>query len=147
MRLEGRRGARVQVPGPGVWVTIGAIFHLGTHTSLSRRAVKCGTDDVPSLRVLGAMRPAGLEPGGEAGNCRAHAKAVEERVSYEEGGPGAVLRAPKEEGRRGEAEKGRGSKVGGKWSRSAGGGRFWKPSESVSRRKGPPGPDTSKGQR
>lgn len=88
-----------------------------------------------------------MEPGGEAGNCRAHAEAAEEGVSYEEDGPGAVLRAPKEEGMRGEAEKGRRSKVGGKWSRSAGGGRLWKPSESVSRRKGPPGPDPSRGRR
>lgn len=47
-----------------------------------------------------------------------------------------MLRAPKEKGMGGwrgggwEAEKGRGSKARGKWSRSAGGGRFWKPSES-----------------
>lgn len=112
---------------------------------MSRGDVKCGTDEVLSWSS-GAFRPAGLGPGGEAGNCGAHAEALEDGVSYGGRDPGAVLRAPKEEGRRGQAEKGRGSRVGGKWSWSAGGGRFWKPSESVSRRKGPPGPDPSRGQ-
>ena len=55
MSLEGRGEARVQGPGPGVWVTIGAILSLETHTSLSRRAVKCGTDEVLSWRVLGPL--------------------------------------------------------------------------------------------
>lgn len=69
------------MPGLGVWGTIGAIFHLGTHTSLSRRAIKHGADDL-SLRVLGAIRPAGLEPEGKAGNCGAHAKAMEEGMGH-----------------------------------------------------------------
>lgn len=73
----GREGkGQGQVPGSGIWVTVGAIFHLGKHRSLSRRADECGTEDTLSLRVLGAIRPAHLGLGGEAGNCRAHVKAV-----------------------------------------------------------------------
>lgn len=67
-------------------------------------------------------------------------------VGHEEGGPGAVLRVPTEEWRAGEVEFGV-RKVERKWSEGGDGSRFWKPSESVSWRKGPPGPDQSRGQR
>lgn len=68
MRLEGGGEARAQVPGPGGQSVPSSIWG---HTQVCRGELLSVV-----LRVLGAIRPAGLEPEGKAGDCEAHAKAM-----------------------------------------------------------------------